>query len=321
MGSKVGNPAKGPEKAVEKGKASEKTKKDEGKESAEKETKGKGKEVKKGAITRAKSKGALKKSVSPTDRQIGDLTSSQSEPTKLRDPACDQCIAYGIDCIDGGHKSCQNCNKNRRACLFNKKPRKPAVPRGANRQKMESSGRTLEELSKATGSLFGGLLVKGIDEVYGNQTAMDRATVIKDALFSARVHKEIYLETQRKFEEHARKELEAVDRLREYRRPVRGSSRKEEPYPESEDPEDSESHDSDYSDIPTTADVPITKGIELGKGEFVEGSSKRSREVRSPVSPENRLRKKSKTVVISEDEEEEEEDEKTDEEYVPETTK
>jgi hypothetical protein len=74
-------------------------------------------------------------------------------------------------------------------------------------------GRTHEELSKATGSLFGGLLVKGIDEVYGNQTAIDRATVIKDALFSSRVQKEIYLETQRKFEEHARKELEAVDRL------------------------------------------------------------------------------------------------------------
>jgi hypothetical protein len=214
MGLKVSNPAKASEKAVDKGKASEKARKDEGKETMEKETKGKGKEVKKGAITHAKSKGALKESVNTAVRQIKDLTNLQVELSKLQDPVCDQCIAYGIPCVDGGHKSCQNCNKNQRACLFNKKPRKPAVPRGANRIKIESLGpRTLKGISQVAGNLFGGILVEGIANVYGSQSAMDWAMVIKDALFSLRVQKEIYLEMQRKFEEHARKELEVVDRL------------------------------------------------------------------------------------------------------------
>jgi hypothetical protein len=165
-------------------------------------------------------------------------------------------------------------------------------------------------------------LVEGIADVYGSQSAMDRATVIKDVLFQTRVHKEIYLQTHRAFEEHARRELEQVDRLQGLRRPVRGSSQKgKDPYPESEDPEDSRSHSGDYSDIPESVHGTITEGILLKRTDFAEGSSKRSRAVRSPVSPENRLRKKSKTVVISEDEEDEEEDEKTDEEYVPETTK
>jgi hypothetical protein len=122
----------------------------------------------------------------------------------------------------------------RRACLFDRKPLKLVVSRGAN----------LKKIARVRGNDIGGNC---------------EGPSFKGDLI---------------FEENARKELTNVDRLAGLQKPVRDSTVGKEPYPESEDPEDTGSLASSFSAYSVTADVPIRSGLKLKDDEFVPGNSK-----------------------------------------------